>query len=66
MFLGENLIPWLMLAFGAAMLVGNVAALVRPPKDTKKGDLAEAPRGRSLLMVVIGLIVTIWAVASFK
>ena len=31
LFLGKDLLAWLVLAFGAALVVGNVAALVRPP-----------------------------------
>ena len=46
------------------MAVGNGLALVRPPPKAKKGDLPRAPRGRSLTMVVIGLIAAIWALAS--
>ncbi|MEY3749260.1 MAG: hypothetical protein RLZZ449_1154, partial [Actinomycetota bacterium] len=30
MFLGEDLLAWLLLAFGGAMFVGNIAALLRP------------------------------------
>ena len=31
MFLGDDLLAWLVLALGGALLVGNVAAIVRPP-----------------------------------
>jgi hypothetical protein len=31
LFLGEDFFPWMVLALGAAMVVGNVIALVRPP-----------------------------------
>ncbi|SVA77030.1 uncharacterized protein METZ01_LOCUS129884, partial [marine metagenome] len=31
MFLGEDLLGWLLLALGGAMAVGNLVALVRPP-----------------------------------
>ena len=30
MFLGEDLLAWMVLAFGGAMFVGNLAALFKP------------------------------------
>lgn len=71
MFLGENLIVYLVLALGGALAVGNIAALVRPPdgNDKKKDDgedtdLARAPLVRSLVMAVIGATAAIWSIAS--
>ena len=64
LFLGNDLLAWLLLALGGAMAVGNVLALLRPPEKAKKGDLARAPVGRSLLMLFIGLVAAIWALAS--
>lgn len=64
MFLGEDLLAWLVLALGAAMAVGSVMALVRPPEDPKEGELARAPLGRSVVMIVVGTIAAIWAFAS--
>jgi len=64
MFLGEDLLAWLVLALGAAMAVGSVMALVRPPEDPKEGELARAPLGRSIVMIVVGTIAAIWAFAS--
>ena len=65
MFLGEDILLWLMLALGAAMAVGNAAALLRPPQ-TRRGaeDLARAPRVRTILYAVIGAVAAIWALAS--
>ena len=31
-FLGEDLLAWLVLAIGAALAVGNALALIRPPE----------------------------------
>ena len=59
LFLGENFFPWMVLAFGAAMVVGNVLALVRPPADGGK-----APVGRAATMIVVGLVAGIWGIAS--
>ena len=65
MFLGPDLIPFLMLALGAALFVGNGLAMVKPrdePRDDN--ELRRAPIGRSLLMVIIGLLASIWALAT--
>ena len=64
MFLGEDLLAYLVLAIGGAMAVGSVAALVRPPQDRKAGDLEQAPVARSLVFAAVGLIGAIWALAS--
>jgi hypothetical protein len=65
-FLGDDLIVWLVLAMGGALLAGNVAAVVRPPQqaDRREGDLDRAPVTRSLVMAGIGLVATIWALVS--
>ena len=63
-FLGDDLIVWLLLALGGAMLVGNVAALLRPPGKARPDALPTAPRGRSIAFVVLGAVVTVWALAS--
>ena len=64
MFLGEDLLAWLLLALGGALAVGNALALVRPPSKEREGDLERAPVGRSLVMGGIGLAAAIWALAS--
>lgn len=64
LFLGNDLLAWLLLALGGAMAVGNGMALVRPPVKAREGDLARAPVGRSVLMMVIGLLAAVWALAS--
>jgi hypothetical protein len=63
-FLGQDLLAWLVLALGGAMAVGNVLAMVRPPPRAKEGDLPRAPVGRSVVMLVIGVVAAIWALAS--
>ncbi len=62
-FLGDDLLAWLVLALGGALFAGNLLALVKPPPP-KEGDLEKAPVGRSVLMGVIGLVAAIWALAS--
>lgn len=64
MFLGEDLLAYLVLALGAALAVGNTAALVHPPTRRDDGDLARAPVGRSVAMILVGLVATVWALAS--
>ncbi|HEX9681772.1 MAG TPA: hypothetical protein VGA13_01705 [Acidimicrobiales bacterium] len=65
MFLGENLLAWLVLALGAALAVGNALALLRPPDVHRdEEDLERAPLRRSLMMIAVGAIAAVWALAS--
>jgi hypothetical protein len=63
-FLGEDLLPWLVLAIGSALAVGTVLALVRPPKEHESGDLTRPPLARSVVMIALGSIAAIWGLAS--
>jgi hypothetical protein len=67
----SRLLAWLVLAFGAAMMVGNLAALIRPPSGLESEEApAESsvpprpPLGRTLTLVMVGALAAIWAVAS--
>lgn len=74
MFLGDNILVYLVLALGGALAVGNIAALVRPPEkrskpttkdsESENTDLAKAPIARSLVMAIIGATAAVWAIAS--
>jgi len=65
LFLGQDLLIWLVLAIAGAMAVGNLMALVRPPeRKIAKSDLAKAPLARSIVFIVIGIVASIWAIAS--
>ena len=69
MFLGKDLLAYLVLALGGAMCVGNVLAIVRPPSTTKKpkhasDDLDQAPIARTVTMAIIGGIAAAWALVS--
>lgn len=68
LFLGDDLLPWLMLAFGAALVVANVAAVVRPPRldrdDPESPRRDPAPLGRVVPWIAIGLVVAVWAAAT--
>ena len=46
MFLGEDILIWIVLAFGGAMCVGNILALVKPPAKIEEGSLPRAPKAR--------------------
>ena len=63
-FLGENLLAYLVLALGAALFFGNLLAVVKPPERPRDGDLERAPVTRSVVMAVVGLVAAIWALAS--
>ncbi len=65
MFLGQDLLVWLVLAIGGAMAAGNLMALVRPPeKRIDETDLTRAPLVRSIVFIVVGSVASIWAIAS--
>jgi hypothetical protein len=62
---GDDLIVWLLLALGAALFVGNIVALLRPPPVQKDdGDLTVAPRSRSIVMAGLGLVVAVAALGG--
>ena len=64
MFLGRDLLPLLVLALGAAMVVGNGLALLRPPSRPRAGELSRAPLSRSVAMIALGAVAAVWALAS--
>jgi len=69
LFLGEDLLPLLTLAFGAALVAGNGLALVKPPQVANESvgdesDLPHAPVARTVLFIVVGTIMSVWALAS--
>ena len=64
LFLGNDLLPLLVLALGGALVVGNAMALIRPPVKPKSGELARAPVGRTVTMLVLGLLAAVWALGS--
>ena len=68
LLLGEDFLPWIVLAFGAAMVAGNVLALVRPPAQRAEGAAVDAsskpPVVRAVVMIVIGAVAAIWGIAS--
>ncbi len=61
---GPDLLCYLVLALGGALLAGNVLALVRPPEHREADDLEKAPVARSVVMAVVGALAALWAVAT--
>lgn len=64
MLLGDDLLPYLVLAIGGAMVVGPTLALVRPRHEHREGELERPPLGRSLVFITIGLVGAVWALAT--
>ncbi len=65
LFLGENLLPLLALAFGAALVVGPGLALIKPPEHKRDDtDLEKPPLVRTLVFMGLGLVMALWALAS--
>lgn len=65
MFLGDDLLAWMVLALGGALFAGNALAIVKPPPRPKEStDLAKAPVVRSVAMALVGLVAAIWSLAS--
>lgn len=64
-FLGDDLLPFLVLAFGGALFVGNLLAVVKPPQQQLDDThLERAPVARSLTFALVGLVAAVWAIAS--
>ena len=65
MFLGEDLLAWLVFAFGGAMAVGNALALVRPPQNRRGStEVMKPPVVRTVTFALIGAVAAVWALAS--
>ncbi|HJP16875.1 MAG TPA: hypothetical protein QF762_07905 [Acidimicrobiales bacterium] len=64
MFLGEDLLGWLLLALGAAMVVGNGLAIFRPPSNKENTDLEKAPIFRSVIYIFLGVIAAVAALGT--
>ncbi len=61
---GPDLLRYLVLAMGGALLVGNVLALVRPPDRPNAGELDKAPVTRTVVMATVGGLAALWAIAT--
>ena len=61
---GPDILAYLVLALGAAMAVGSIMALVRPPEARREGDLEQAPVARSVAFAALGAVAALWALGS--
>jgi hypothetical protein len=76
--LGDDFMPWMVLAFGAALVAGNLLALVRPPRrgpadpdstipdDAIPDDVGTGrpPLARTFVMITVGAVASAWGLAS--
>jgi hypothetical protein len=62
--LGDDLLAYLLLAFGGALFVGNLLAVLKPPPPGDDGEVVRAPLARSLVMAGLGLVAALWGLAS--
>ena len=62
---GADFLAWMVLALGAAMAVGNLIALMRPPAARRDdSDLERPPLVRSLIFIGIGAVAAVWALLT--
>lgn len=72
LLLGDDFLPWIVLAIGAAMVAGNLLAIIRPPSpdadrpetDRPDADSRRPPLLRAVVMIGIGAVASIWGLAS--
>jgi hypothetical protein len=64
LILGDDLLAYLVLAFGGALFVGNLLAVLRPPPGRDGDEAVRAPLARSLVMAAVGLVAALWGLAS--
>ena len=63
-FLGDDLLAWLALAIGAALALGTLLALVRPPASSEGTPTPRPPLARSAIMIAIGAVAAAWGLAT--
>jgi hypothetical protein len=61
----DSLVAQMVLALGAALLLGNGYALLMARRGVKpKGATGEFRRGRAIFLAVVGLVMTWWGLGS--
>jgi hypothetical protein len=61
----DSLVAQMVLALGAALLIGNGYALVMARRGVKpKGAEGELRRGRAIFLLVVGAIMVWWGLGS--
>jgi hypothetical protein len=61
LFLGENFFPWMMVALGGALVVGNLLAWFRPPAAAQG---KRPPLSRTITMSVLGALAFGWGLIT--
>ncbi len=66
---GPDIITFLLLALGGALMVGNLAALINPAGSRRsqpgRSSGSSTPSvGRCVVMIVVGTVIVVWAIAS--
>lgn len=64
LFLGDDLLPWLLLAFGSALAVGHLMAYIKPPVGDDGTVRPRPALARVVAMVIVGSLVAGWAAVS--
>jgi hypothetical protein len=61
----DSLVAQLILAMGAALLIGNAYALVMARRGVRpKGAEGDLRRGRAWFLLAVGVVITAWSAAS--
>ncbi len=61
----NELMAQLILAIGAALAIGNIYALVQNRRGVRPKDMeGELHRGRAWWLIIVGVVITVWALAS--
>lgn len=61
----NELLAQLMLAVGAALFAGNAFALIQNRRGVRPKNLdGELRTGRAWWLIAVGLVITVWALAS--
>jgi len=61
----NELLAQLILALGAALLIGNVYALIQDRRGVRPKNMeGELHHGRAWWLAFVGVIITVWAAAS--
>ena len=63
----NELLAQLMLAVGAALVIGNIYALIQDRRGVKpKGMEGDLHRGRAWWLIAVGLVITVWSGVSLS
>jgi hypothetical protein len=61
----NELLAQLMLALGAALVVGNGFALIQARRGIKPKDMeGDLRRGRAWWLIAVGVVITVWSAVS--